>query len=70
MTLGLVGLGQCGAICGIVPSSCSPRLLRKKQCQSGAKYPDLSELPAKVEASSCFGGDNLQGNERLTFVSV
>lgn len=70
MTLGLVGMGQCRAICGIVPSICSPRLLRKKQCQSGSKYPDLSELPEQVEASSCFGADKSQGNDRLTFVSV
>lgn len=70
MTLGLVGMGQCRAICGVVPSVCSPRLLRRKQCPSGSKYPDLSVPPEKVEASSCFGADNLQGNERLALVSV
>lgn len=67
---GFGGDGCCREYGGIAPSVCSPRLFCSGRSSVRLEYLDLSELPGMVEESSCFGADNLQGNERSIFVFV
>lgn len=71
MTQDLVGMGVVGSTVALpLPSVCSPRLFCSGRSSVRLEYLDLSELPGMVEESSCFGADNLQGNERSIFVFV